>query len=498
MSMTTYLNCAVGTLDTYIPSTAVPWNAERIKHLYRRIGFGANTQMIEDALAQTPAALVDQLINGAMAQATWPKPAWGDWALSDYDQDTIGEVAVEQSYEIIDYWSSEFLSANALRSKLILFWSNHFVTRSEDYQCPSYNYDYFRILEENALGNFRDFTHAIGTAPAMLMYLNGIQNTRFEPNENYARELLELFTLGQDNNYTQNDIVDAARALTGWNGFTEACGPLTYVDQFHDPDAKTIFGQTGNWNYDDLIELIFTQRTVETATHICTKLYNYYVNREVNEDIVNELAQIFIANNFELEPVLRTLFKSEHFFDEAHLGGRIKSPIEALYNFIKEVEYPIESLQEPGASINQGFINFYFANAELGQALFNPVDVAGWPGDRTWINSTSLSSRWNIADFIIFDLFQNHRDILINWVKAYVGNPNDATLITQRLIDYFIPTVLQSQTDYDNGVIAFKYEVPENYFQDGSWNLDWEQEIVGAQIALLLRYISRLPEFQMS
>ncbi len=494
----TYLNCAVGTLQEFVPNANTPWNEERVKHLYRRIGFGANPEMIENALAQNPADLVDALITDAIARPKFPKPIWGDWAISDYDPDNTLAQALAQLYELLDRWSGEFLDNDALRAKLMLFWSNHFVTRLDDYNCPSYNYDYFRLLEENALGNFRNFVEQIGTAPSMLIYLNGVQNTRFEPNENYARELLELFTLGRDNNYTQDDIIEAARALTGWNGFTEACAPITFVPAFHDPGQKTIFGQTGAWDYDGLIDLIFTERRSEMATHICEKLYNFYVNRETDEDIVEELAQIFINSNFEIAPVLRTLFKSEHFFDGAHIGGIIKSPLESMYGFIKESDFPITETAIPGNMPNRPFINLYFVGAEAGQALFDPVDVAGWPGDRDWINSTSLTARWSITDFFIFTFFQSHRDQQIVWVQNLVNNSNDPDLITRRIIDFFIPTELQTEQAYANGVQAFKWEVPENYFEDGSWNLDWDQEIVGGQIAFLLRYISRLPEFQMA
>ncbi len=495
---TTYLNCAVGTLDVYTPTAEAPWDEQRIKHLYRRIGFGANAQMIAQASTMSPAALVDQLLDGAVTEANWATPSWSDWALSDYDPNNVDVQALEQFYQLVDRWSSQFLNDNALKSKLMVFWHNHFVTRVDDYQCPSYAYDYFNILENNALGNFKSFVHTIGTAPAMLMYLNGVQNTRFEPNENYARELFELFTLGRDNGYEQDDIVNAARALTGWNGFTEGCAPIGFVQQFHDDGQKTIFGVTSDFGYDDLIDLIFAQRQTECANFICDKLYRFYVNRESNEEIVSQLAQVFIDNNFEIVPVLRILFKSQHFFDQYHIGAQIKSPIESIYGFIKETDYPIESQQVAGMSYNQAYVSLLFANGEIGQYLFNPVDVAGWPGDRDWINSTALTSRWNLSDFVTFDLFQNHRDRLIVWVQELVDNSNDPVFITQKVIDFFIPTQLQTEVDYDNGVMAFKWEVPQNYFDDGSWNLDWPQDIVGPQIAFLLRYISRLPEFQMA
>jgi uncharacterized protein (DUF1800 family) len=495
---TTYLNCAVGSLDVYSPSAEIPWNEERVKHLYRRIGFGASREMIENALVQNPAALIDQLIDEALVKPNFPRPDWADWAISDYDPDDILAQILQQHYEIITYWGSEFHNDNAIRAKLMLFWSNHFVTKIENYNCASYNYDYFRMLESYSLGNFRDFAHEIGTSPAMLLFLNGVQNTRFQPNENYARELLELFTLGRDNNYTQGDIEEAARALTGWNGFTENCAPITFVPQFHDPGQKTIFGRTGAWNYDDLIELIFTERATECSNYVCSLIYNHYVNREPNEDIIAGMAQVFLDNNFEIAPVLRVLFKSEHFFDEAHFGGVIKSHIESVYGFIKESEYPINEADIPGAFPNRPHLSIHFANSDLGQALFNPPDVAGWPGDRDWINSSSLTNRWNVSDFFIFDFFQNHRNALILWVQSLVGNTNDPYVITKRVIDFLISKELQSEQDYENGVMAFKWEVPENYFEDGSWNLDWDQEIVGAQIAFLMRYISRLPEFQLA
>ena len=180
------------------------------------------------------------------------------------------------------------------------------------------------------------------------------------------------------------------------------------------------------------------------------------------------------------------------------IRDRIKSHIDAVYSFVKEIEYPIELLEVPGQERNGPFVAIYFANADLGQALFDPPNVAGWPGDRQWIDSTSLTNRWNISDFIIFDLFQNHRNALILWVQSLVDNSNDPYFITNRIIDFFTPQGLQTNQDYENAVTAFKWEVQENYFQDGSWNLDWDQEIVAAQVSFLLRFITRLPEFQMA
>ena len=187
-------NCAIGTIDIYVPSAEKPWDKRRALHLYRRMGFGATPEQIENALTQNPADLIDDIINEAMELPLSPEPEWAYWTLDDYENPD--EQQNEQLVEWIVQWMNDMMN-NGFREKVALFWHNHFVTKIDAYQCPSWMYQYHKILQENALGNFKDFLLAIGTTPAMLVFLNGIQNTNFEPNENYARELYELFSLGQ-------------------------------------------------------------------------------------------------------------------------------------------------------------------------------------------------------------------------------------------------------------------------------------------------------------
>ncbi|MEL6923666.1 MAG: DUF1800 family protein [Bacteroidota bacterium] len=313
----TNTNCVVGSITPYVPSESMPWNRTRALHLYRRMGFGASQQEIEAALQKDPTALVDEIIDAAMILPLPEEPDWGNWALSDYNGN------VEQAIDQVKGWTYQWLDdmiKHGFREKLALFWHNHFVTQIDSYNCPSYLYQYHRLLQEYALGDFKTFVKKMGTTPAMLIYLNGVQNTRFEPNENYARELYELFTLGRDNGYTQSDIVNTAKALTGYNGFTEACATIGYVDGFHDPSSKTIFGKTDTYDYDKLHDLLFEERSSAIATFICTKIYRHFVNPQVDENIVASLAQTFLASQdqgqFPLAPVFRQLFKSEHFFDD--------------------------------------------------------------------------------------------------------------------------------------------------------------------------------------
>lgn len=478
-------NCATGTLVPYESTGANPWNRARVQHLFRRFGFSANDDTIETALAQAPQIVIQSLLTAATEAPNLPQPEWHNWILADYT-DPNTEI-VEQIYGYGRQWLGTMMTQGA-KEKIVLFWHNHFVTRSEDYFCPSYLYSYHQLLQTHALGNFRTFVYEMGKTPAMLIYLNGVQNTRLDPNENYARELFELFTLGRDNGYTQADIVDAARALTGWNGFTAACAPISYTPFLHDTQSKTIFDQTGEWDYDQLHEILFTERAQEIATFICGKIYRFFVHPEPAEDIIAGLAQTFINNNWELLPVFEQLFKSEHFFDREVMGVVVKSPIDLMLGTLIEGSFPY----------NEDLLNgIIFGGYQLGQGLFNPVDVAGWPGDRTWINTANITGRWQFSDYILFTAFQNVPELIREFAQSLTTeDANDPDLVTQAIVDFLVPRGLLTPEAYDAATAVLKWEVPQNYYDDGSWNLYWDT--VPAQVALLMQHISRIPAFQLS
>ncbi|MEN0003170.1 MAG: DUF1800 domain-containing protein [Bacteroidota bacterium] len=476
-------NCATGTLTPFVPSAERPWDKFRIMHLYRRMAFGATPMQVEAALALDPAELVDQLVDEAINLPLTPEPVWSNWNISDYDD--FFPQRQEQYVQWVVQWFNDML-ANGFREKLALFWHNHFVTRFEAYDCPSYLYKYHKLLQEYALGNFRMFTERMGTTPAMLYFLNGVQSTNLSPNENYARELYELFTLGQDNGYTQQDIAETARALTGWVGTFTFCGPVGFVPERHDDGVKTIFGQTGNWGFPEVHDILFEQRADEVATFICSKIYRHFVHPNANEAVVAELATIFKDNNFELAPVFRALFKSDHFFDDYVIGTEVKSPTDFLINLVREsgMSYTDEVLE---------VLTYY--TFILGQELFSPVDVAGWTGNRTWINSNTLTGRWQAAEYYIGSIFQSFPNDLVGLAVDLSGNSNDPALVTREIIDHFIPNGLNDPMAYARATDVFKWEVPQNYYDDGSWNLGWNT--VPAQVGLLLLHIVRLPEIQL-
>jgi hypothetical protein len=348
-------------------------------------------------------------------------------------------------------------------------------------------YRYHSLLQKHALGNFKTFVSEIGLTPAMLIFLNNIQNTRFQPNENYARELLELFTLGVDNGYTQMDITNVARAITGWNGIdqTNLCGDVTFVQPFWDPGQKTIFGKTGNWGYDDVINLLFTERAVQISEYICRKLYVDFVNPDVNEDMVKLLAKVFRDNNFEIAPVMKALLQSEHFFDDANVGTIIPGHIAYFLTFLNEIGYQEdkELLYAVG-----------YSASEFNEQIFNPTDVAGWPGNRNWITTNSFPYRVEGILNIIRYNFNLNGEMLEEY-RAFakgltMASESNAEKVCRAIVDYILPNGLQKESDYQDALAVFKAEIPENYFELGLWNLDWEY--APAQVVFLIVHLSNM------
>jgi hypothetical protein len=477
--------CDLDSIAPYVPTVDKPWDEQRAKHLYRRLGFGTDLATIQAAILQDPLTLIDNLVDAAITLPTTPAPAWGNWALADYN-----DVEVEAPQQVLD-WYAQFINDmldNGLRDKLTLFWSNHFVTQLNAYECPSYMFQYYNLLQTHGLGNFQDFTHAMGITPAMIVYLNAYQNTAASPNENYARELFELFTLGENNGYNQTDIVETAKALTGYNGFTDFCAPITFDDLSHSHADKTIFGQTGDWDYDDVISIIFAQRGAEVAQHICNKLYTYFASPEPDQAIIDEMASTFISNNFEIAPVLKQLFKSEHFFDDDLVGVKIKSPMEVILSTIKDGNFSYDDNVIEAARYYGGL---------LGQEIFDPVDVAGWQGNHTWINTSTITGRWLIIDDYMLWLYDNHPEELRSLAIDLVGGvSSDPALITQKIVDYFTPKGLLTASEYSQATTVFKWEYPQNYYDLGIWSLN--DEYAPAQVAFLLIHISHMPEFQLT
>lgn len=478
------INCATTGLETYVPSAETPWDAGRVQHLYRRIGYGATPTELETALAAGPEATAQRLLNEAVAQAPIPEPEWAFWNFEAFEAAELDpfETVVDYYYEFLDR-----AQQYGVREKMSLFWHNLLVTQYESHSCPSYQYQYLKVIDDHVFGNFKQLMKDMTKTPAMLFFLNGFENTRENPNENYGRELFELFTLGENNGYTEEDVVEASRALTGWNGWTSYCGEVEWAEWGFDDTDKTVFGVTGNFDYITLIDMLFEERTELIAEFICGRFYDFFVNRAHDEEVVSAMAATLIANDFEILPVFRQLFASAHFFDDANVGVLVKDPMELMTSFLRQGEFgDFENRQEWG----------FWSMSQMGQALGNPPDVAGWQGDRSWIDSNRITLRWEFIDGYSWAVHNESEETLKNFAKALADNSNSPEIIARAVVDYFVPLGLVSDEAYTTATDALKWNVPSNYYDTGEWTLDWPS--ASWQVAVLLQHIGRMPEFQLN
>jgi len=474
----------------YEPAAAKPWNARRVAHLYRRLGFGASWAQIQQGLQMSPGQLVNQLLDTAADLGPPDPPYWGGWTMTQYANNPDPNLVFIHRDELRRRWLAEMLD-EGIRAKMALFWHNHFVTELDVYGCNGYLWSYYSMIHDHAFGNFRIFAREMGKTGAMLVYLNGNVSVAGAPNENYARELMELFTMGESNGYTQADIVAMSRALTGWRASGYLCEPPFFDPNRHDNTPKTIFGQTSNFGYTTAHNLIFTERAAQVSHFISSKLYQHFVYQNIDNQVIAGLAQTFRDNNWELMPVLKQLFKSEHFFEETSMNAHHKSPLESMLNLLKAAGTPAALVPESAWNA----IGYW--SYQLGQELFNPPNVAGWKGHRKWINESTLTARWNYSGYVAYWLStqETTRENLRALAQTLSNDSNDPALVTAVLVEHFLgqslePVHLQAATIY------FKAGIPENYYLDGTWNLYWNE--APYQIVNLLNYLVRLPEYQLS
>lgn len=477
-------------LAPYSPSALKPWNARRVAHLYRRLGFGASLDQIQQGLQMSPSDLIDQLLDTAADLGAPDPPYWGGWTLNEYQNNPDPNLRFEHYDELRRRWLAEMLD-EGICSKMALFWHNHFVTGLNTYSCNSYMWDYYSLIHEYAYGNFRVFAREMGRTGAMLVYLNGNLNVAGQPNENYARELMELFTMGESNGYTQQDIVELARALTGYQANGYQCTPPYLANNYHDNNNKTIFGQAGNYTFTTAHNLIFSARATQVSHFVTGKLYKFFVSQKIDSQVVEGLAQAFRDNNWEILPTLKLLVKSEHFFEESNMNCQIKNPVETMMCLLKNAA-------ATSAEVPDNWWNaIFYWSYQLGQEIFNPPNVAGWKGYRSWLNESTLTARWNYSSSVAYSLTQNEtlRENLRTLAQTLTNDSNDPAVITEALVDFFTGQTLEP-IHLEAAIINFKANIPENYFENGSWNLYWNE--APYQIVNMLYYLVKLPEFQLN
>jgi uncharacterized protein (DUF1800 family) len=282
------------------------------------------------------------------------------------------------------WWMNRFAyGPYPLHEKLVFYWHGHFTTSAKDERAAALMWNQNETIRRFAAGNFRQFVKAISRDPAMLDYLNNTQNRKQKPNENYARELMELFTLGIGN-YTEDDIKNGARAFTGW---THEDGEYVFRKYDHDEGVKTFFGKRGNFNGDDIIDIILMHPAC--APYIAGKMFKSFVYEELESGLAESLGALLKENDWDMRPVIRTMLTSKAFYASRTIGSQIKSPVQLVVGTVK-----LLNLEMPPP------VRLYGSLEQMGQIPLMPPNVKGWPGGRMWINTSTLFVRYNTCVFL--------------------------------------------------------------------------------------------------
>lgn len=373
---------------------AIAMGFDEARHLLSRTTFGATPAEVRAVEAQDYAAAVEQLLEVRHTSALTPAPAWITQSLAELAvaQKAAREVkgvdgkplnivrpAQEQARELRNWWVEEMLVTDQpLVERMTLFWHNHFTSSLEKVNFTASMYRQNELFRREALGNFGRLLKAVTRDPAMLIYLDGVRSVARHPNENFARELLELFTLGEGH-YTEADIRNAARAFTGLS-VDRGTGAFKMNEQAHDTGQKTFLGETGTLTGDDIVAILLKQP--RTAELVVEKLWREFVSLKPDPAEVKRLAAILRNADYEMKPVLRAMFLSPAFREPSTRGALIKSPIDLIVGSVHLLGLPVPEKTQLVRML-QG----------LGQFPFNPPNVKGWAGGEAWITTYTLLLR---------------------------------------------------------------------------------------------------------
>ncbi len=519
------------------------WTEQEIIHLLKRTMFGAKKADVDYFKTRTLNQAVDELLNptapspappvkeyATATTATTPDGniAQGTTWINDINGDGTVQSQRRASYK--KWWTGVMINQDrSIREKLIMFWVDHFGNESLDVGVANWIYTQHTLIRQYVLGNFKNLVRDITTDVSMLRYLNGYLNQASAPDENYGRELMELFTIGKgpDSHYTESDVKEAAKVLTGWqvNGTTwlpvfnparHSTVNKTFSSFFNN---TVITGRTGSTagalELNDLLNMIFAQP--EVAKFIVRKIYRWFVYYSIDAatevNVISPLADIFRTNNYEIRPVLSALFKSEHFFDVLNRGCMIKTPADQVVGALREMNTVFPPLSD--WDTNYGFWNtFYTWIVNMGQNPHDPPNVSGMPAfyqepsfHEVWINADSLPKRNQYTDTMINSGYvRNGQRVQFNCVAfaqtlPNPGNPND--LIDDALKIFFRNELSALSKDQIKTQILLTGQ-QWDYYWTNAWTA-WlsspttaNYNTINTRLKTLFQYLFNLSEYQLA
>ncbi|MEY4351543.1 MAG: hypothetical protein RL078_1622 [Bacteroidota bacterium] len=515
-----------------------PWTQAEAAHLLRRTTFGATYSQIEQAVGSGLNATLAQLLSLSVLDQPLAYDSQEQivslgttWVNAVYPADVTANQQTENARrKSLGAWLMKNINHEQLNlnQKMLFFWQNHFgVTTSGDARAM---YQFLSVLQQHALGNIKDLVKAVATDPCMLLFLNGSTNTVYSPNENFGRELLELFTIGKGpqlasgdyGNYTEEDVAAAAKIFTGFTvqgvrSVTQTQVSSQFMPLLHDNSTKTLSyhfnglqispnGATEHLNY---IDVIFNQP--ETAKYICRKLYRYFVNYDISPwvetNIIAALAQTFINSNFEIQPVLSQLLGSEHFYDSSVRGAIIKSPLEAIFSMLNGTQSLLNFDLQTTA---QMYLTMYTVADQMGQEYGAPPSVAGWTAyyqapaySKLWINSTYLKKRFDIALLMTTNgLTINGQNFSLNFLGLLNGlsDPSSAPQVIADLCLVFCPKPIDAADQLylksllTGGLPDFEWTLQYNDYLADPTNSVFSLPVT-QKVKAVLNTLFRMPQF---
>jgi uncharacterized protein (DUF1800 family) len=502
-------------LAPFVPDASNPWNEYLAGHLLRRTMMAPTWSDIEALVALgDPGDAVDLLL-GATSTPAAPSIA----SVAEQDPNSTTNVTLQSTYlgllasdaaALRAWWENlHLIATNSIQEKMVALWSGHFTSAfdlgNSTYDVAQLLYIQNQLFRSNALGNFQDLVKAVTLDGAMLVYLGGNLNVASAPNENYARELMELFTCGISGGYTEADVQAAARILTGWQASIYAQEPdpngmfqSFFVPGLHDTGDKTYLETdfpaiSASQNTQDLVQtneidklitVLFSFAAQSIATFICTKIYQFFVYSDTDtsdpteQTVISELATLFMQNNWEIQPVMSTLLKSAHFFDNVNIGCQNKTPAEYVIGLARQLN--------TSYSIDGNMTNDQ-------EQFFQPPNVSGWPGYQNWLTTTTYPIRTSQQAAALVQSLSD--DDAIAFITQFpLATYSDVDSLATAIGQLLLPRPLSTERETN-----FTYQLLGTNTNDGQWMtvLKGPSAALATNIRNLLTYIIALPDFQL-
>lgn len=372
------------------------WDWRTAAHLIYRAGFGATARTINEMITAGMDKCVDRLINFEKIPDSTTKPEWAvpipglqeqRKNASKEDKEKFLKEQHQNTQDLKMWWIRRMvMTTRPFQEKLTLFWHGHFATSIQKVKLPYFMWMQNETLRKNAVGNWKTMVKEISKDPAMVIWLDNSSNKANGPNENYARELMELFTLGEGN-YTEKDIKESARAFTGYS-IDRNTQEFVFRKNIHDEGIKHFFGHAGKYDGDDIVDIIMSRP--QAARFIAKKIWEFFAYQGPSDELIDELAQCLKTSNFELKPLFKTILTSEEFYSDRSIKKQIKSPVQWLVGSVLSLQADLM----PTRMVNS-------VMKLLGQELFEPPNVKGWDGGVAWITTSSLLTRYNLANAMV-------------------------------------------------------------------------------------------------